>query len=87
MGSWASPGIYTHISQQESINFVVVCVEQKTQGLPGELGTGKSHRRGQDRPGVLEDLFSPSLPTTQASDSSLKGFPLFSISLMKTEGW
>lgn len=69
--------MYTHVGQQESIHFIVVCVEQKIQGLPGELGAGKSHRRGQDRPRILGDPFSSSLPTAQDSGSSLKGFPLF----------
>ena len=77
MGSWASPRICTHISQQEGIHLIVVSVKQKTQGLPGELGTGKGHRRCQNRPSVLEDPSSPSFSTAQESDSGLKGFPLF----------
>lgn len=67
----------THISQQESVHFIVVCVKQKIQGLPGELGTGKSCRRGQDRPRVLGYPLCPSFPTAQDSGSSLKGLPLF----------
>lgn len=48
LGSWANPRICTHISQQEGIHLIVVSVKQKTQGLPGEVGTRKGHRRGQD---------------------------------------